>query len=975
MDTDGNGVLSEQELAAFKQQLSQAAGDDGKLSKSEAQGFMQSLGLKGKVDNFYGFLNSMMQSSDKIKSSTTNTENNTQTTNYNDGSSATVDKDGNIVTTQTDGSSVTTDRSGNKLSEAHLIKADTGETEGTFTTEYSTDGTKSCDITDTAEKTETVTYNSEGTATTMDVLEKETSTHDFYNYDTNGENPVLKTRIENEGKAEETTTSYEYQEDGKISQTTTTPKGGEPVVTDYEYSVVNNDDIMGEGQVCTQTTNKGQENESVRTETTYELSRTVETKNSEGTTTERFSTINDPNNDGNPVEKWAGETTTTKDGTTINAFPDGDGVITKVTIPGDDSCTVTTKTNSEGKNEYQSFTQNGETTTVKYTPEGNTPTVMQLHENIDTVSERFGVSKEELLAVNPDKKPDDFGPGASIVIPGEIPASEMVGRKDYEGVASDFKNYKNELHRQHSRQNAKRLENEVYLDTKTYTENGRKVVMDEAVGTKEQQQGSGDGNVYTNTVTEWGNKQQYQVVGKTKGGDHYIVRDKKNGLHYANKNLTHIEHLSTEDMGNAVDFKKGTGQKKTITFDKEDAYGGKKEVMLTGKKDKYGNEYAVTDRGHEVIIDKKTGRGCYVGSKYDKRLQETNQLENNTPELATEVTNQLNKELDAVYANFDDYLKHATMCEEFAEWCSGGWGSENRQSVVKEKFNQERAKLNELEKYRNNPELYAKKFYQTFKVPFNSRNVTNYVKETDPDRKEAARKLAFGDGEISSMVGTVDRYIASQERGGEVVEFGLQAAGNMAGGVVGGLVVSTLTEGDKFRQGRLSGPQEGDKSRYGHVLSEQSTSEMLHNAGKMALGIGVSCAMKSKGLQQAIDVGAKGTVLKQTAKQVVKTGGKEGKAALTKETGKHLVQNTNETLVEGTMSDTANETLDYAMGYESDLQSDVENSTMSSYGNASGAIGKNIAGKASGAAANAVHQKYVKPAINKFTRNVVKHFT
>lgn len=1001
LDTDSNGVLSEQEVQAFKEQISKAAGDDGKLSKQEAQGFMESLGIKGKVEGFYGFLNSMMSQSGKIKSSNSDTQNNTQTTDYNDGSSATVDIEGNIVTTQADGSAVKTDRNGNKLSEVHLIKAESGETEGTFTTEYGTDGTKSCDITDTAEKTETVTYNSEGNAATRDVLEKETSTHDFYDYDANGENPVLKTRIENEGKPEETATSFKYSEDGKISQTTTTPKGGEDVVTDYEYQTIDNPE-RGKAEVCTQTSGKGTENEIVRTEIKDELNmrRTVNTKTSETTTEENYKTCYD--DQGNEYEVWAGETTRTKDGKTIKAFPDGDGVKTTVTVPGDDGCTVVTKTNGEGKNEYQSFTQNGKTTTVQYTPEGNTRTVMQVHENFDSISNTFGVSKEELLAANPDKKPNDFGPGASIVIPGEIPASEMVGRKDYEGVASDVKNYNNGLQKQHRQNNIKRLEDEVHLDPKTYTENGRKVILNEAVGTKTQTQEWSSGEKTTQNVTEWGNAQQYRVVGKTKGGEHYIVRDKNNGLHYANKDLTHIEHLSTEDMGNAVDFKNGKGKKIMVKhFDKEDAYDGQKEIMLTGKKDQYGNEYGVTDRGLEVIIDKKTGRGCYVGSKYDKKLQYTNKLENNTPELGAKVTEELTARIEDAQENLDDYLRHETWSEKAADRLTGyaddAWNavsgkslSDNTEKKVKNDLAEAKKQLQDLDKYKNNPELYAKKFEQTFGVPYDARKVTNYI-TANSEQKEEARIDAFGNGKISNILGRVDNYIDSQVKGGEAVEFGVTAGVTIATGGTGGTITQTVFSANRAYQGRLSTPQ--GNSRYGRTFSEGwDAQDWTHNIGKVALDAGVSYALKGNKAQKFIRGSWEidSTAVKQSAKQCLKTGGKEGKAALAKNTATYVLNKApnaiNESLAEEYTKELGMAAIDGTSGLVTgnydNLKYTAENSIISSVSDQLEFDANSIGSKIKNKAVKTAREKYVKPAVNNFARKTkgviskgIKHIT
>jgi len=876
-------VLSEQEIQAFKAQIMNAAGDDGKLSNSEANAYLKSLGVNGKADNLYGFLNGVNASSENIVSSSEDKQNNAQTTDYTDGTTATVDKDGNIVTTYPDGRKVTTDRNGNKTAEEQTVQNSQGENY-TQRTEYDSSGNKEYEINSADAGTQTITYNTEGKEIAMDIVENETSTHEFYDYDENGE-PVLKTRIENEGTPKEASTGYTYGENGQIAQTTTTTKNGETFITDYEYSTVTND-LEDTGQVCTQTTNKGSADETVRIETTFSDTRTVQTSSAGGTTTENYVTLT---NNGESYEVLKNQTTTTSDGKTINITNSDEGITTTVSIPGENGCTVVTRADEQGNNVSQTYTANGKTTTVQYTGDGNTYTYMQSQESVDDVCNRFGVTKEELFAANPDKKVSDYGPGAHIIIPGEVPATDMVGRKDYEGVVKDVNHNNAELARQNK---INRLEQEVYLDPKTYTESGKTVTMTTPLKRVQKENQWGGGSV-TETEIEYGDRQQYQVVGKTKGGECYIVKDKNNELHYANKELTHIDLRTPENMGKAMAFK--TGKKELVTFDHENNFGAKKEIVYTGETDRYGNKLGVTDQGFEVIVDKKTGRASYVGSKYADKLTYKSHLENDTSALAEQVTMQIGSELDFAQQQLDIYKDHETGSEKAADFISGIWGSENRESVVRQDIAEARAQLASLEKYKNNPKLYAEKFKQTFGVKeYNPEYITEYFTAETPEAKEKARVKAFGNGKISNMMGRVDGYIDSQVAGGQVIETGFTTVVSVASGGAG-LAVGTAFEADRLAHGRYG----SDDSQYSASIiknGEWNVSEWADeninadNAAKFALNAGAGYALKKTGVFENVSSLTRVSETHSNALvQSVRTAAKNTSVATVKNAGKQAV--------------------------------------------------------------------------------------
>ncbi len=103
--------------------------------------------------------------------------------------------------------------------------------------------------------------------------------------------------------------------------------------------------------------------------------------------------------------------------------------------------------NSDGKKIKQEKTVDGETMTVEYDGKGNTKVIVQNREGFKSLSELFGVDKEELMELNKDKIHTHprtgrkfFLVGEEILIPREVEADEAIlkGRKDRAGAIQDW---------------------------------------------------------------------------------------------------------------------------------------------------------------------------------------------------------------------------------------------------------------------------------------------------------------------------------------------------------------------------------------------------------------------------------------------------------------------------------------------------------------------------------------------------------
>jgi len=888
--------LSEQEIQTFKEQIMNAAGNDGKLSKKEANAYLQNLGVEGKADNLYGFLNGVGETSKNITSSTTDTKTNTQTTNYNDGTTVTVDKNGNITTTK-DGKSVTTDRNGNKLSEEEQAQNADGENY-TVRTEFDQNGNKTREIRTVSGGSQVINYDTSGKPVSMEVSQNADNSVELYDYDADG-NVILKERTENSGKQNEAMTEFTYNTDGNLSQTTTLVKGNEnPVITEYEYGTTQ---VMGsDAQVVTQISGRGSADEVIGIETTVpELgTRRVETKNKNGTEAVEYVMVTDEN--GNQSEVIQSQVIKDANGNIIStAQRKDDNTYLSQTFMPDGKGHLDTCANAQGVLQYQKYTDaSGKpVATAVYTQDGKgTFDYVQLHENLDTIAMRYGLAKQDLLDANPGFSEKDFKPGQKFVIPGLVSAADMVGRKDTSGIDRQSRQEYSAAAREH---NVDFLVQETSLDPKTYAgQNGRVVSLKVPVemGTRQTETGSGG---VADTYFVRSENANFRVVGKVQGGDYYVVSRRvgnKVTYHYANKELTEIEYSMTpEQMKGAIYFKnkhENGNQIRVVQFETEDGYTGANEAVALVGQDSYGNKTGYNPRGRLIVIDKVTGMACYADGVKAQTLHAKNELEQHPKEAAKQMTAALRQEIAEAEHKFNAYLDHETWAESAADFVTF-WG-ENTEKDVSADFAAVKKQMNELLQTSNNPEQFKKKFQQVFGVPYNARAVANYVTTPPQKRDDELRKAAFGNGQAANMLGRVDSYVTSQEVGGKFVKGAVVGAANLtpAGwigtSITAGVVVAA--EADEWTHGRYGDSRNADEYGYGKNLwndgvtewyhSEVSTANVTKFAFRSAVGITPSVVKTysaARAAKTGIEVAAPATnvtarSLAKEAVQVIKPG-------------------------------------------------------------------------------------------------------
>ena len=269
---EANGVLDKTELENFINDLKEAAGN-GRLSKREANKFLKEHGLKN-IDpkTLFSFVDKISQSSENIKSCKMGDDGNTIIIEYNDDKTETINSETQTSTITTNDGKVSEEYNAARELTKKTVKEN--ETDST-TTEYSgvdSNGnpipSKETAITDEGKTTTTTTFENGKkkevetskdngaivTTTTLDENEKpktEVETQGAYTVINreyvNGE-PRVASRTDNKGLDTQKDSTYEYAEDGTVTENTSELGGKKKITTVTKDNVLISQDITEEGK-------------------------------------------------------------------------------------------------------------------------------------------------------------------------------------------------------------------------------------------------------------------------------------------------------------------------------------------------------------------------------------------------------------------------------------------------------------------------------------------------------------------------------------------------------------------------------------------------------------------------------------------------------------------------------------------------------------------------------------------------------
>ena len=556
-----NGVLDEEELNKFLEDLKNAAGN-GRLSKREANKFLKEHGLKD-IDpkTLFSFVDKISQSSENINSCKMDDEGNI-IIEYKDDKTETINSENQTSTIQSKDGKITEEYNAARELTKKTVKEN--ETDST-TTEYSgvdKDGnpipTKETVISEKEtedpskkEKTTTTTTFEKGKKkeiitskdngfsiiTTLDENEKpktEVETQGKYTeihreYVDGNKNPRETKRFENKGLDTQKEYTYEYSKDGtEVKESISELGGKKSTVTIKKDKVLISQDITEPGKTTKVSQNK-----------------------KGGYTEEITETIGDGENK-----------------KTINTTNELNSEMKRLS-----------QTKQVGTKQYQ----------LTYDGTGNTTgIIVQNGESPAAIAKKFGVPLDKLLEANADKLNGKkyFAVGEEIKIPREMEADEKVlrGRKDAQGAKAEYAQEQariqaeREARRQQIAAEKEARRQRIAAENKIYHQLGLK-----------NRKGAG-----TTIKDNKGNK--YTVIGQA-GFQRTIAKDRKGKIHV-------IAH-------DGVDLKTNY-----VAADVRFVRAGKKRIVVKGRA--YYTDGAARDRHGRMTVNDWTGREAVLSGGKSK---------------------------------------------------------------------------------------------------------------------------------------------------------------------------------------------------------------------------------------------------------------------------------------------------------------------------------------------------------------------
>lgn len=783
---NGDGVLTDAEIAKFKADLQEAAKDD-KLSKREAKDYLKSgdkpvntkeISSKDMMA-FLQEIETMSEASKVEKAEEVTTE---------DGKT-------NVVLTSDGGNTVETIHTDDKTST--LYKNDTEnniETTENFDANHNITSSEVVDSSDAENVKTTVTeYNTAEageTPTEKTITVKSNGYESVTECDENG-NPTVKTETNEQDKTK-TTTEFQPAEEGKepvakkvsvegegYNSETTFNDAGQPqakhevkgtVTSDYSY-------VDGSERLDKKVEDKGN---GITAESTYEYTDNnnyKETRVEAGKTT--VTTFED------------GKKSTIQDENSFTQITYDEGGRTEITTETNGNVTVN-ELNTDGNRTQQTKVIDGKERTISYDGNGNTTgIVVQNGESPETIARKFGCSVADLKELNKDVLGDKkyFDVGAEITVPGEIEADSPVlnGRKSSEEAKAEFA-------ADQERAEIARAQKQAAIAAKE--------AEYKAMGLKNH---NGEGKPIVGSYNN-GKQENFTIIGESGNGRHLakskdgkIVTISHDGKVLKNEyvQLSNI-YTSGKKIPGEIKVKGKDGKLTTVT---------RSYVKL-----------ADMPKGRSVVIDSK-GRQ-YVMSQ-DGKILDTNYLQRDAQAdviskdknaAKTATLDILDNQIDSAVDAFNQQMAQDGWAGDLADSISWQWnnplfggGTGNSAYQVRADIKKYKSDLTELKSYKNNPAKFNAKFQQMYGVPYNETAVANYVRNPS----EANYQKAFGTKNDIGM--RVAKYNESQQLGATLVKEGAKfagvssiqiatrgAGGNIALAAETAAVSATVEETDRF---------------------------------------------------------------------------------------------------------------------------------------------------------------------------------
>ena len=561
------------------------------------------------------------------------------------------------------------------------------------------------------------------------------------------------------------TIEIEYAQDGKtpVHSVAVNKENGSVVTTDYENGKPSTKQVktgtttsnytfdeQGNAVITSKIENEGIPAKERRTEYKYNDDGTVtENITENGKTTERLrkgeTIISEKINDNGKIstrtyyEKGYEESTTDSNGNpVVNVY------------------------SLENKKLAQQKTVDGKQYSVLYDGEGNTRTIVQNGESLQSIADKFGCSVEDLKELNADvlngKK--YFPVGAEIKIPGELEADAPSLQNRKSAVEAKAEYARDEQIRAQKR--------------------AERAALDAQYKSMGLINYKGQGGKITGTW-KGGSKEEFTIIGEAgkgrhlaKGKDGKIVTISHDGV------ILKDEYVQLTNLYSSGD--KIQGKITVINEDGSRTLQTRNYVEIEGADLPHGRKAVVDGKGKVYVMSHD---GIILDNNYVARSNYADSIRGDKTTAQAATVDMLTQQIDSAQAAFDAQMKEDGWAADVADGISNIWGifqeNGNQAWRVREDLAQYRKDMDALKAAaKQGDSQFRAKFKQMFGVEYNQNAIADYMMNPT----SANYQKAFG---TKNNIGErVAKYNESQQTGAAVVKGAATVTAGVAIGITTG---------------------------------------------------------------------------------------------------------------------------------------------------------------------------------------------
>lgn len=561
------------------------------------------------------------------------------------------------------------------------------------------------------------------------------------------------------------TIEIEYAQDGKtpVHSVAVNKENGSVVTTDYENGKPSTKQVktgtttsnytfdeQGNAVITSKIENEGIPAKERRTEYKYNDDGTVtENITENGKTTERLrkgeTIISEKINDNGKIstrtyyEKGYEESTTDSNGNpVVNVY------------------------SLENKKLAQQKTVDGKQYSVLYDGEGNTRTIVQNGESLQSIADKFGCSVEDLKELNADvlngKK--YFPVGAEIKIPGELEADAPSLQNRKSAVEAKAEYARDEQIRAQKR--------------------AERAALDAQYKSMGLINYKGQGGKITGTW-KGGSKEEFTIIGEAgkgrhlaKGKDGKIVTISHDGV------ILKDEYVQLTNLYSSGD--KIQGKITVINEDGSRTLQTRNYVEIEGADLPHGRKAVVDGKGKVYVMSHD---GIILDNNYVARSNYADSIRGDKTTAQAATVDMLTQQIDSAQAAFDAQMKEDGWAADVADGISNIWGifqeNGNQAWRVREDLAQYRKDMDALKAAaKQGDSQFRAKFKQMFGVDYNQNAIADYMMNPT----SANYQKAFG---TKNNIGErVAKYNESQQTGAAVVKGAATVTAGVAIGITTG---------------------------------------------------------------------------------------------------------------------------------------------------------------------------------------------